>query len=273
MLADPSKLKLGGTQYQVTVLFSDLEGFTTLAEHLGPSALSAQLSEYFREMLDVLPPQRRTLDKLIGDAIMMYFGCPITDERHAHQACHGALAMQERMTTVNARLHARGLPALKTRIGVNSGTVVAGYMGTDTIFNYTILGDAVNLASRLECVNKIYDTRIIVGEDTWRRVREAFEGRELDWIRVKGKTKPVAIHELWSETGRLPESASQLRSSYAPGLVHYRAGRFAEALVAFEEALAIRTTDGPSLVMVERCRRMRMYPPANWDGVWTMQEK
>jgi adenylate cyclase len=273
MLADPSKLKLGGTEYDVTVLFSDLEGFTTLAEHLGPAELSAQLSDYFKEMLDVLLPERGTLDKLIGDAIMMYFGCPIPDERHPHQACRGALAMQARMTALNARLQARGLPPLKTRIGLNSGRVVAGNMGTDTIFNYTILGDAVNLASRLEGVNKAYDTRIIAGEETWRRVSGAFEGRELDWIRVKGKTRPVAIYELLAESGRLPESLQQIQAAYADGLRHYRTAHFAEALVAFERALAINPADGPSLTLAERCRKLRMYPPVSWDGVYVATEK
>lgn len=273
MLADPSKLQLGGTEYEVTVLFSDLEGFTTLAEHLAPSELSAQLSDYFKEMLDVLLPERGTLDKLIGDAIMMYFGCPIPDERHAHQACRGALAMQGRMTALNARLHARRLPPLKTRIGINSGRVVAGNMGTETIFNYTILGDAVNLASRLEGVNKAYDTRIILGEDTWRRVSDAFEARELDWIRVKGKMRPVAIYELLSEPGRLPDAARQLRDTYADGLRHYRAARFAEALVAFEQGLVFSPADGPTLTMVSRCRNLRMYPPASWDGVFVATEK
>jgi adenylate cyclase len=273
MLADPSKLKLGGTEYQVTVLFSDLEGFTTLSEHLSPPELSAQLSAYFKEMLDVLLPEHGTLDKLIGDAIMMYFGCPIADERHAHQACRGALAMQERMAALNARLHTRGLPPLKTRIGINSGIVVAGNMGTDTIFNYTILGDAVNLASRLEGVNKVYDTRIILGEDTRHRVGDAFETRELDWIRVKGKTRPVAIYELLAEPGRLSEMAARLRDSYAGGLAHYRAARFAEALATFERALEIDPGDGPTLAMLNRCRRLRMYPPTGWDGVFVATEK
>ncbi|MCA1651923.1 MAG: adenylate/guanylate cyclase domain-containing protein, partial [Acidobacteria bacterium] len=135
MLNDPSRLKLGGEEYEVTVLFSDLEGFTTLSEHLAPAQLSAHLGGYFKEMLDLLLAERGTLDKLIGDAIMMYFGCPIPDPRHPIEACRGALAMQRRMVALNAQWGQQGLPRLRTRVGINTGRAVAGNMGTDTIFN------------------------------------------------------------------------------------------------------------------------------------------
>jgi adenylate cyclase len=270
MLDDPSRLKLGGEEYDVTVLFSDLEEFTTLSERLAPAALSAHLSEYFKEMLDVLLAERGTLDKLIGDAIMMYFGCPIADARHPAQACRGALAMQRRMIALNDRRQRHGLPPLRSRVGINSGRVIAGNMGTDTIFNYTVLGDCVNLASRLEGVNKEYGTLIIAGDDTWQRVREEFEGRELDWIRVKGRAQPVAIHEIVAEAGQLDAGKREAIGRYADGLALYRRGRWTDAIAAFERVLAVAPDDGPSQALLSRCAYYRHHQPEDWDGVHRM---
>ena len=273
MLNDPSKLKLGGEEYEVTVLFSDLEGFTTLSEHLSPPQLTAHLSGYFKEMLDLLLAERGTLDKLIGDAIMVYFGAPIRDSRHAEQACRAALAMQARMVALNARWAAQGLPTLRMRIGVNSGRAVAGNMGTDTIFNYTILGDCVNLASRLEGVNKEYDSLILVGEETWSRVRDGFEGREVDWIRVKGKAKPVAIYELAARAGTLDQRKRAVFSLFAEALALYRAGRWPEARAAFERVLETDPSDGPSRTFLARCAEHAASPPGLWEGVHVMKTK
>jgi adenylate cyclase len=266
-------LTLGGEEYDVTVLFTDLEGFTTLSEHLSPAQLSAHLGEYFKEMLDVLLPQRGTLDKLIGDAIMMYFGCPIRDPRHAADACHGALAMQQRMAVLNQRWGRDSLPRLRTRIGINTGVAVAGNMGTDHIFNYTIIGDCVNLASRLEGVNKEYGTGIIIGEDTWALVRDQFVTRELDWIRVKGKTRPVAIFELVAEAGTASARQQELLARFAEGLALYRAQRWADAQAAFARVRDVDPSDRPSQVFAERCEYYRAGPPESWDGVHVMHVK
>jgi adenylate cyclase len=270
MLADPSKLKLGGEQYEVTVLFSDLEGFTALSERLTPQQLSAHVGEYFKEMLDVLLPQHGTLDKLIGDSIMMYFGCPIPHAEHAVQACRGALAMQHQMSDLNHRWSSRGLPLLRTRIGINTGVAVAGNMGTTTIFNYTILGDCVNLASRLESVNKEYGTLTIVGEDTWKLVHGSFEGRELDWIRVRGRTTPLTIYELGAEAGQLDGRRRDVFRHFAEGLVLYREQRWSEAAAAFDRALALDPSDGPSRTFLPRCAAFQRQPPSEWDAVHTM---
>ena len=273
MLNDPSKLKLGGEEYDVTVLFTDLEGFTTLSEHLTPSQLSAHLAEYFKEMLDVLLPHRGTLDKLIGDAIMMYFGCPIRDPRHAVDACRGALAMQTRMVSLNERWGRESLPRLRTRIGINTGVAVAGNMGTDRIFNYTIIGDCVNLASRLEGVNKEYGTGTIIGEDTWTLVHEQFVTRELDWIRVKGKTRPVAIYELVAEAGAGDRRQQEVFARFDEGLQLYRAQQWADAQAAFARALELDPRDSPSRVFTHRCEYYRTQAPETWDGVHVMHTK
>lgn len=273
MLSEPGRLKLGGEEYELTVLFSDLEGFSNLSERVTPAELSVHLGGYFKAMLDVLLPQRGTLDKLIGDAIMMYFGCPVPDEQHAFRACRGALLMQERMIHLNARWREQGLPQLRTRIGINTGRAVAGNMGTDTIFNYTILGDCVNLASRLEGVNKEYGTLIIVGQDTWQQVREGFEFRELDWIRVKGKGEPVAIYELAGEAGSLSPTRKEAFSRYAAGLAQYRAGQWTLAAAAFASVLQVAPDDGPAKTMVSRCHEYLARPLAEWDGVHVMNFK
>jgi adenylate cyclase len=271
MLNDPSKLKLGGEQREVTVLFSDLEGFTTLSEQLTPAQLSTHVGEYFTEMLDVLLPQHGTLDKLIGDSIMMYFGAPLPDSQHALHACRGALAMQRRMAALNDRWSLRSLPQLRTRIGINTGVAVAGNMGTASIFNYTILGDCVNLASRLEGVNKHYGTLTIVGEDTWKVVHTSFEGRELDWIRVKGRAGPVAIYELVGEVGQVSGSQREVFQHYAEGLARYREQRWSQAAVAFGNALQVDPADGPSRTLAARCAAYQRCPPTEWDGVHSVQ--
>ena len=274
MLDDPSRLKLGGETYDVTVIFTDLQGFTSVAERLTPHELQTRLSLYFKSMMDVLLAENATLDKFIGDAIMVYFGCPVPDPEHPRQACRAALAMQRRLDELNAEWRRSGSAELYMRVGVNTGTAVAGNMGTDTIFNYTILGDCVNLASRLEGVNKEYGTRTIVGEDTWTRVQAAFEGRELDWIRVKGKAQPVAIYELLAEAGRLSEPRRAVRDTFAAGLGHYRAQRWGEAADAFHAVLAIDEADDASRIFVQRCASYaESPPPADWDGVHVMKTK
>jgi adenylate cyclase len=274
MLDDPTRLKLGGEAREVTVIFTDLEGFTSVAERLTPEALRGQLSTYFKAMLNVLLAEHATLDKFIGDAIMVYFGCPIADPAHPYQACRAALAMRRRLDELNDEWRRAGAPLLHMRIGINTGTAIAGNMGTDEIFNYTILGDCVNLASRLEGVNKYYGTQIIVGEDTWNRVRDAFEARELDWIRVKGKAQPVAIYELLSEAGALPDAAGSTRDQYAEGLARYRERKWNEAAARFRAALEIDPQDGPSRTLLERCMRSAVEPPPEpWDGVYVLSVK
>jgi adenylate cyclase len=274
LLEDPSRLSLGGEEVEVTILFSDLAGFTTLSEGIEPAKLQSFLSEYFKEMMGLLLDERATLDKFIGDAIMVFFGCPIHDPDHAAQACRAAVAMQERMVELNRGWEARGLPKLTTRVGINTGRVVAGNMGTDEIFNYTILGDAVNLASRLEGTNKQYGTLNIIGEDTHARMAGACETRELDLVRVKGKDTPVRIHELVCRSGELAPELREVHERFARGLAAYREQRWPEAERAFRSALETRPEDGPSAVFLERCRvYAESPPPAGWDGVFKMTTK
>ena len=274
MLDDPRRLKLGGEAYDVTVIFTDLEGFTSVAETLSPEALKQRLTTYFKAMMDVLLVEHATLDKFIGDAIMVYFGCPVPDAAHPQQACRAALAMQRRLAALNDEWRRVGASPLQMRIGVNTGTATAGNMGTDEIFNYTILGDCVNLASRLEGVNKYYGTRIIVGDDTRSRVDGLFEWRELDWIRVKGKAHPVAIHELLGEAHGLSDRMRSIRDRYAEGLRLYRMRNWTDAAEEFRIVLDLDPNDGPSRTLLDRCMHaVQDPPPEPWDGVYRLATK
>ncbi|HUX22323.1 MAG TPA: adenylate/guanylate cyclase domain-containing protein, partial [Spirochaetia bacterium] len=237
MLSDPSQLRLGGAEYEVTVIFTDLAGFTTISEKLDPESLQRLLTRFFKEMMDILLSENATLDKFIGDAIMVYFGCPVAFPDHAARAARAAVRMQARMRELNLEWAAAGYPEIRMRVGINTGAVVAGNMGTDEIFNFTILGDNVNLASRLEGVNKEYGTLTIASESTRVMLGGDFLLRELDWIRVKGKAEPVAIYEVCGLADEVDDRTRELQYSFAAGLAAYRDAHFEEAEELFTEAL------------------------------------
>ncbi len=274
MLQDPSRLKLGGEEYQLTVMFTDLEGFTALSEKLTPVELRRHLTGYFKEMMEVLLAEGATLDKFLGDALMVYFGCPIRVADHPDQACRAALAMQLRMVDLNRSWAEQGLPALRMRVGVNTGNAVAGNMGTDEIFNYTIMGECVNLAARLEGVNKEYGTLTIIGEDTRSVLGDGFELRELDRIRVKGKDHPAAIYELLAPAGSLTDSQRRVLEHFAAGLALYRERKWEAASAEFSLALETDPDDGPSRTFLKRCAVYALDPPpVDWNSVHIMTTK
>jgi adenylate cyclase len=193
----------------MTVLFSDIRGFTTVSERGQPEDIVSQLNEYFSRMVEVLFAHKGTLDKFVGDMVMALYGAPIEDEQHADHAVTSAVAMVEELRLLNARWEAEGRPQLDIGIGINSGEMVAGNIGSDTIMSYTVIGDQVNLGARLESLNKEYGTRIIISESTRQRLRGRYEIRSLGDVVVKGKTRPVAIFEVQTEAGGLksPRSA------------------------------------------------------------------
>jgi adenylate cyclase len=195
LMADPSRARLGGSRRTMSVLFSDIRGFTTFSEKGEPEAIVAQLNEYFTRMVAVVFDHRGTLDKFVGDAVMALFGAPLDDEDHAEHAVQAALVMQEELARLNERWAAEGRPTLEIGIGINSGEMVAGNIGSDTIMSYTVIGDAVNLAARLESLNKQYGTRLIVSEATRSSLKGRYHMRALGEVVVKGKTQPVAVYE------------------------------------------------------------------------------
>lgn len=209
LLEDPARAQLGGQRREMTVLFSDIRGFTTVSERGQPEDIVSQLNEYFSRMVEVLFAHKGTLDKFVGDMVMALYGAPIEDEQHADHAVTSAVAMVEELRLLNARWEAEGRPQLDIGIGINSGEMVAGNIGSDTIMSYTVIGDQVNLGARLESLNKEYGTRIIISESTRQRLRGRYEIRSLGDVVVKGKTQPVAIFEVQAEAGGLksPRSA------------------------------------------------------------------
>jgi len=278
MLEDPSKLSLNGEEYDTTIIFTDLEGFSALAERVAPGEVRAHLSRYLTAMTDCLLAEHGTLDRFIGDAILAYFGCPLRDASHPAQACRAALVMQRRMRELNAQWEAAGLPRLRMRMGLNTGRVVAGNMGTDTVFHYTIIGDAVNLASRLESVNKIYGTDMLAGEETRRLAGDEFVWREIDRVKVKGRATAATIYTLIGQIGdaREPDNARTVGEHYAAGLASYRERQWKLAANYFRSALAVDAADGPSRTMLARCELYEVSPPptaAAWDGVFELTEK
>jgi adenylate cyclase len=196
LLADPSRARLGGTRRHMTVLFSDMRGFTALTEQGRPEDIVSQLNDYFTRMVQVLFEHRGTLDKFVGDMVMALFGAPLDDEDHAENAVQTALAMVRALDVLNAEWTAFGQPRLDIGIGINSGEMVAGNIGSNTIMSYTVIGDAVNLGARLESLNKEYGTRIIISESTRALLKGQYDIRPLGTVTVKGKSQPVAIFEV-----------------------------------------------------------------------------
>lgn len=263
----PDRLVLGGEQRELSILFSDIRGFTTLSEQLTPPELVTLLNEYLSPMTRIVLDEKGTLDKFIGDAVMALFNAPLDLPGHAEHACRAAVRMVEQLADLNTAFAARGMQTIDIGIGINTGPAVVGNMGADIRFDYTAIGDAVNLASRLEGLNKYYGTHILVSEDTRRQVSDGqFVFREVDLVRVKGKGKPVVLYELM--TGR-----QEQLSVFEQGLAQYRERNFAGALAIFSE-LAERDDDGPSRLYCSRCREyLAMAPPAEWDGVYVATSK
>jgi adenylate cyclase len=273
VLQHPEFLRLGGEEKELTAMFSDIRGFTTLSEGLSPTALVELLNEFLSAMTDVIFDNWGTLDKYIGDAIMAFWGAPSPQSDHAVRACRTALQMIDVLKKLQAKWEAQGRPRIDVGIGINTGPMVVGNMGSTKRFNFTIMGDSVNLASRLEGTNKQFGTRIIVSEATYLEAQEHFIVRELDLIRVKGKTKPVKIYELLGPTADL-ETYRDRVERFHQGLEKYRSGLWESALKTFEELTINYPQDAPSRIFVQRCHDLLEQPPAGaWDGVYVMKTK
>jgi adenylate cyclase len=274
LLEQPDRLNLGGEAVEATVLFSDLAGFTTFSERLTPHQVIALLNRYLGRFSEIVFDHQGMIDKFIGDAVMAVWGVPLAQADHAGQACRTALAMERAVEELKRReVGLTGL-TVEVRVGLNSGPMVAGNVGASRFFNYTVLGHEVNLASRLEGLNRVDGTRIILGQGTAELVAEAFELRELDRVRVKGQATPVTVHELQAPKGGLDQVQAEVNRLYALGRRAYLARRFAEAAGLFDQAQALRPQDGPSRAMAGRCRAYLAAPPEpGWEGIYDAQEK
>ena len=274
LIEDPSMLKLGGERKELTAFFSDLAGFTKISEALSADQLVDLLNKYLTEMTDILLQHNGTVDKFEGDAIVSFFGAPVSFEDHARRSCFAALDMQKRLKELRSEWGKQGGQELHMRIGLNTGTMVVGNMGSENRMDYTMMGDAVNLAARLEMTNKQYMTATMISEFTYEQVKDDVEVRELDSIRVMGKEQPVKIYELLGRKGEIDDRMREIIPQFQEGLNYYKNRQWEEGITCFENILNVHDDDGPSLVYFERCITFQNYPPeGDWDGVFTLRTK
>ncbi len=266
---------LGGRSVPATVLFSDIRGFTTLTEELGPHATVTMLNEYFEIMVECIQKEGGMLDKFIGDAIMAAFGIPVGHDDDEDRAVRAAIAMIRSLEAWNVTRVNDGKKPVNIGIGLNSDVVVTGNIGSKKRMDYTIIGDGVNLAARLESACKQYAARILISEFTQKKLRGTYRMREIDLVVVKGKTKPVGVYEILDYHSE--ESFPHLMdvvNQFNDGVAKYRAARWDAAIKAFQEALHLNPKDKLSEIYIERCETLKARPPAGaWEGVWVMEEK
>jgi adenylate cyclase len=264
----------------LTVFFSDIEGFIGISEQLTAGAVVNLLNSYFGVIAAVIHKHRGVIDKYIGDAVMAFWTPPFSaGDDHASDACLAALAQQEAIIALRAQLPEitgmrRNPPKLMVRMGIATGEGVVGTIGSEAARSYTVIGDTANLASRLESINKLYGTSIILSEETYRLAQQAIEARELDMITVAGKTEPVRIYEAMGRAGELRPEQSKLRDQFACGLAAYRQQDWDAAQTYFESCLGTVVEDGPTHLFLERVALLRgTPPPPDWNGIWHLSEK
>ncbi|MBM3226327.1 MAG: CHASE2 domain-containing protein, partial [Candidatus Tectomicrobia bacterium] len=266
----PEKLNLGGERRVLTVLFSDIQNFTGISESMESPKLVELLNEYLTAMTNIVLHHRGTLDKYIGDAIMAFYGAPIALPHHPLLACYTALDMLAELDKLRMSWADRKLPQIRMRIGINTGDMIVGNMDSDKHFDYTVMGDTVNLASRLEGLNKAYGTSVLISETIADLVAEHCILREIDMAQVVGRKQPVRIYTLLGRVGTMHAAAqTQAYSAYAAGLAAYRQQDWDGAIQQFQHALSLWPDDTPSHTMLYRCHIYQQAPPpAEWDGVF-----
>jgi adenylate cyclase len=264
----------------VTVFFSDITGFTSLSEQLTATAIVNLLNQYFTAVTAPIRDSNGLVDKYMGDGVMAFWAAPFSPgDTHAAAACLSALQQQVAIQVLNRELPnllglRRGAPSLRVRMGLATGEVVLGTIGSTVSKSFTVIGDTVNLASRLQGVNKVYGARIIIAEDTLRLARQEVETRELDLITVVGKSEPVRIYELLGRMGQLAPDEIELAGEFEKGLAAYRAREWETAERLFQRCLEMKPEDGPSILYIQRIAELRKQPlPADWDGVWRLTRK
>ncbi len=274
LLQHPEKLILGGERRRLTLFFSDLAGFTTLSERLAPEVVVTILNEYLSQMTDIILEEQGVVDKFEGDAIMAFWGAPLLQEDHARRACRAALRQQAVLRTLNQRFSEKGWPQLHCRIGLHTGEAVVGNLGSRKRFDYTVIGDTVNLASRLEGLNKFYGSTILASESTVQECQGSIEFLEIDLVAVKGRQTPVRVFEPLALREDLTVFQARVRDAFGEGLELYRRGHFEQAALSFELSLKYWPEHGPSQTFRRRCQEWLNKPPAaDWDAVFRPDKK
>jgi adenylate cyclase len=273
ILKNPQLLRLGGERRELTILFSDIRGFTTLSETLEPEILVGLLHDFLNPMSEIIVTHGGTIDKYIGDAIMALFGAPLDRPDHPVLACRAALEMIATLQVLNRKWQAQGRPPLKIGVGINTGPVAVGNMGSERLFDYTAIGDNVNLASRLEGLNKYYGTSILISQSTAALLGGAFILREVDRVRVKGKARAIGFFEVLGE-GEAPPELARFLESYHRGLSLYRQRNWPESLAAFTGALELHPEEGDARRYLEQAQKYIESPPGpDWEAVTVMDAK
>lgn len=273
IMKHPDNLRLGGERRELTILFTDIRGFTTLSENLAPEELVKVLHDFFNPMSNIIIQHSGTIDKYMGDAIMALFGAPLVLPDHARLACRTALDMVATLKELGGQWAVQGRPQFRIGVGINTGVVAVGNMGSDRLFDYTAVGDNVNLASRLEGLNKYYGTNILLSQATVQSLNGDFILRSADLVQVKGKAKTLEVFELLGEGAPDPDQARFLEA-YNQGLTHYRAGNWPESAVALDAALGLRPHDVLTrryLLLSKKCQETP--PGPDWIPVTVMSDK
>jgi len=275
LLENPDAAKMGGDRKEVTVLFSDIRSYTTLTESLSAEEVVDMLNKYFEAMVDAVFTYKGTLDKYIGDAIMAVFGSPLPLEDHEWMAVQTAIEMRHRLAAFNEERVAHNYLPIRIGIGINSDVVISGNIGSSKRMEFTAIGDGVNLGSRLESASKIYGTDIVISEMTYRPCADRVWARELDYITVKGKTKPVAVYELIGlATETIADTKKQIIDLYHQGRKYYLERNFPMAMAQFGMVLGLDKQDKSAALHLERCQHfLQNPPPEDWDGAWILTEK
>jgi adenylate cyclase len=255
----------------MTVFFSDISGFTKITEDLSPNQFTAQLSQYLDQVTNTILEGRGTVGKYIGDAVMAFWGAPYEMEDHALQACRAALRCQQRIRELSRRWKAEGKYEFHTRIGLSTGDIVVGNIGSEQRLNYTVIGDPVNLARRLETLNKEYRTSIIISQHTYEKCSKYVEVRPLDFVIVMGKTEPVAIYELVGENGDLSIKQKEFIGLFKSAINSYLARDWDRAIRILNLLAEKDPQDYPVKLYQERCRRFKMSAPdEHWQGEYRL---
>jgi len=265
---------LGGRSADATVLFSDIRSFTTLTESLGPQGTVAMLNEYFTIMVDCITEEGGMLDKFIGDAIMAAFGIPIGHEDDPDRAMRASIKMLTSLADWNVERAAKGLVAIDHGLGLNTDNVVSGNIGSPKRMDYTMIGDGVNLAARLESACKQYHAHLLISEYTYVKLKGTYKIRDIDDVIVKGKTKPVGVYEVLDyHTDETFPNLMEGVNHFSEGRKHYRKGEWDKAIKSFKETLKANPNDHLSNTYIERCDMLKVEDPKDWDGIWVMKSK
>jgi adenylate cyclase len=274
LIAHPDRMQLGGERRNLSIFFSDIAGFSTFSEQKEPEDLVTFLNEYLSTMTQVVFDNHGTLDKYIGDAVMAFWNAPLPVENHAYCACKTALEMRKKLFVLREKWKKEGRPLVYARMGINTGDVVVGNVGGSQRFDYTVMGDNVNIASRLEGANKEYGTYIMITENTYEAVKNDFITRELDLMTVKGRTIPMKVYELIAfANDTIPQEQRECIERFEAGLVLFRSAKFEDAKALFQTNVE-RNDDYTSKMYIKRCDHfIANPPPPDWDGVFHMTTK